>query len=180
MSSQVKKFHPALKHGAFSATAILPGEDPAAFKELHQKLIAELAPIGALEDDIVATIARLLWRKKNLATLRIAELALAHHSKIPEWEFAPAQREAALQAAELQSREELGDTYVLVELGETATVDRLLQDLGVEERLEARIDKSLKRLLFLRGLKSLSSSSSSAPLQPPPVLQRVPGPKRVA
>jgi hypothetical protein len=180
MSRQFKKFHPALKHGAFSATAVLPGEDPAAFKELHQKLIAELAPIGALEDDIVATIARLLWRKKNLATLRIAELALEHHSKIPEWEFAPAQREAELQAAELQSREELGDAYTLVELGETATVDRLLQDLGIEERLDARIDKSLKRLLFLRGLKSLSSSSSSAPLQPLPVPQRVPGPTRVA
>ena len=76
MSNQIKKFHPALKHGAFSATAILPGEDPAAFRDLHQKLIVELTPIGALEDDIVATIARLLWRKKNLATLRIAELAL--------------------------------------------------------------------------------------------------------
>ena len=37
MSRQVKKFHPALKHGAFSATAVLPGEDPAEFKELHQK-----------------------------------------------------------------------------------------------------------------------------------------------
>ena len=145
---------------------------------MHQKLIAELAPTGALEDDIVATLARLLWRKKNLATLRIAELALEHHSKIQDdWEV-PAQHEEI----ELQAREELGGTYALVELGETATVERLLQDLGVEERLDAMIDKSLKRLLFLRGLKSLSpsSSSSSAPLQPRPALQPVPGPKRVA
>ena len=193
MSSRVKKFHPALKHGAFSATAILPGEDPAAFRELHQQVIADLAPNGALEDDIVATIARLLWRKKNLATLRIAELALEHQSRIQvqkrpsrwedvllEIEVTPAQREAARQAADLQAREELGDTYELVELGETATVDRLLQDLEVEERLDARIDKCLKRLLFLRGLKSLSPASSSALLQPVPASQRIPGPKRVA
>jgi hypothetical protein len=65
MSVQVKKFRAAFRHGAFSATAILPGEDPTAFKELHQNIIAELAPVGALEDDIVLTITRLVWRKKK-------------------------------------------------------------------------------------------------------------------
>jgi hypothetical protein len=163
----IKKFHPALKHGAFSATAILPGEDPAAFRDLHQKVIAELNPVGALEEDIVATIARLLWRKQNIATLRRAELALEHHSKIQVQKLAPwedltqsgissAEREAATKAAELQAQDELGETYALVELGETATVDRLLQDLTLEERLEARIDKCLKRWVLLRGVKSLS------------------------
>src|SRR5262249_56790999 len=82
MSIHVKKFHAALKHGAFSATAILPGEDPAALKELHQNIIAELAPVGALEDDIVWTIARLVWRKNNFATLRKGELLLEHESRI--------------------------------------------------------------------------------------------------
>ena len=77
MSVHVKKFRAALKHGAFSATAILPGEDPAAFKKTHEDIIAELVPDGALEDDIVWTIARLVWRKKNFATLRKAEFALA-------------------------------------------------------------------------------------------------------
>ena len=76
MSVQVKKLHAAFKHGAFSATAILPGEDPAALKELHQKLIAELAPVGALEDDIVLTITRLVWRKKKI--LRRFELRSSH------------------------------------------------------------------------------------------------------
>jgi hypothetical protein len=82
MSVRVKKLPPALKHGAYSASGILPGEDPAAFKKLHHKLIAELRPIGALEDDIVGTIARLLWRKQNLATFRVAELARARVSTI--------------------------------------------------------------------------------------------------
>jgi hypothetical protein len=121
MSVQVKKLHPALKHGAYSATAFLPGEDPVAFRELHQKIIAELAPVGALEDDIVGTIARLLWRKENLATLRIAELAREHEARIrtrilpsqfgelPDIQVARAQREAAMQAAEEQAREELGE-----------------------------------------------------------------------
>ena len=178
MSVHVKKFRAALKHGAFSATAILPGEDPAELKELHRKLIAELTPVGALEDHIVWTIARLVWRKEHLATLRIGELVLEHESRIQaqksqfellEMEkYSAERREATMQAAEDQARKDLGANYVLVEIGETATMDRLLQDLAVEERLGAMIDKCLKRLLFLRGLKSLRPVSSSAPLQPVP------------
>jgi len=173
MSVHVKKFRAALKHGAFSATAILPGEDPDAFKELHQNIIAELAPVGALEEHIVWTIARLVWRKEHLATLRKGELALEHESRIQaqksqfellEMEkYSAERREATMQAAEDQARKDLGASYELVEIGEAATVDRLLQDLAVVERLDAMIDKCLKRLLFLRGLKSLKP-----PLPPVP------------
>jgi hypothetical protein len=72
MSIQVKK---VLKHAGYAATALLPGENPADFEKLHQDLIAELKPDGPLEDDIVARMARLVWRKQNLATFRMAELA---------------------------------------------------------------------------------------------------------
>jgi hypothetical protein len=75
MFDRVKKCHPALRHGGFATTTILPGESAAEFEKQHRKLIAELTPNGALEEDIVATMARLLWRKQNLATFRIAELA---------------------------------------------------------------------------------------------------------
>src|SRR5262245_36041180 len=160
MSIQVKKLHAALKHGAYSATAVLPGEDLEAFKKLHQECIAHYAPVGPLEDDVVATMARLLWRKQNLATFRLAELA--HR------------REAALQATEDQARKELGDRYALVEIG--ATVDRLLQELMVEERLDAMIDKCIKRLLHLRGLRSLSTAPSSPPLQQTAATARIPSP----
>ena len=67
--------HPALKHGAYSAIAVLPGESRAEFEKLRRDLMAEFTPSGALEDHIVMTIAHLTWRKKNLATLRISELA---------------------------------------------------------------------------------------------------------
>jgi hypothetical protein len=192
-SSLVSKFkgrHPALKHGAYSATALLPGEDAAEFEKLHQALIAELAPSGALEDDMVATMARYLWRKQNLATFRIAEDARNRSSaitseKLPsdhsfplldmfEDEIDPAQRRELIRAAADQARQELGEKYKLVEIGEMATVNRLMTDLEVEERLDAMIDRCLKRLLFLRGLKSLSQASSSPPQQ------RITGPKRAA
>jgi hypothetical protein len=194
------KNHPALKHGGYAVTAILPGENRAGFEKLHQNLIAELAPVGALEDDIVATIARMVWRKQNLATVRLAELAgqrrqaiqsehvaaaLAKRRGLRVSHFSPieletAEREAAVQTAERQARKELGEIYELAEIGGTATVNGLLRDVGVEDRLDAMIDKCLKRLLFLRGLKSLPTASSSAPSQPIAEPQRIQGPTRAA
>ena len=50
-----EKLPPALKHAAYSATSILPGESLAEFEKLHQSLIADISPAGPLEEDIVAT-----------------------------------------------------------------------------------------------------------------------------
>ena len=175
----VIKTPPALKHGAYAATAILPGESRADFEKLHRDLIAEYIPKGVHEYDIVATMARLLWRKQNLKTLRIAELARSHLEQVmPDVQTflrpakakdsaksnEPSEVEVAVQAAVDQTREEFGEAYELVELGEAATVQCLVYDLEVQERLEAMIDKCLKRLLFVRGLKSfLAPPPSSAP-----------------
>jgi hypothetical protein len=211
MLTQVQKTHPALKHGGYSATTILPGEDSAAFEKLHRDLIVEFSPKGALEQDIVATIARLVWRKQNLATFRRAELVREHRNAIrskrvaaiekkykpqplrpsseeerilrlleTDYEFIADERERAVKDADRRAREELGEAYELAEIGEPTMVDRLLQDLGVEERLDASIDKCLKRLLFLRGLKSLPTASISDPPQPIAKPQRIPGPTTAA
>ena len=167
-----KESHPALKHGAYSAMALLPGENPAEFKKLHERLIAELVPQGALEEDIVATIARLVWRKQNLAIFRLAKHAQDRWSaikseKLPD-DFSmlsgledPAEHQALIREAEHEARKELGENYKLVEVGEIATFDCLMKDLEVEERLDAMINKRLKGLLFVRGLKSLSGRSTA-------------------
>jgi len=197
MPVHTKKHHPVLKHAGYAAMTILPGENEAEFEKLHRDLIAELAPNGALEDDIVASMAHLLWRKKNLATFRIAALARDRCGQIRsetipqdvvEYDFPmlapirkvdPAVREAATRAAEAQIRKELGDAYELVEIGETATVDCLTKDLEVQDRLDAMITKYLKQLLFLRGLKSISpTTAASTPSTAPPT--RIRGPSKAA
>ena len=69
---KTRKTPSALKHGAYANTAVLGDEDPKEFKKLHRDLIDEFAPQGTFEDRIVADIARLMWRKQNLATNRLA------------------------------------------------------------------------------------------------------------
>jgi hypothetical protein len=50
-------------------------------------------------------------------------------------------------------------------MGEEATLDRLMKELEVQERLDAAIDRCIKRLLLVRGVKSMSIGSNSAPPQ---------------
>ena len=85
-----------------------------------------------------------------------------------------AEREKAIRAADDIARNELGDLYELAKMADTVTVACLMEDLAVEERLDAAIDKCLKRLLLVKGLKSMSASSSSAPLN------RITGPSEAA
>ena len=173
MPTRFNKVHPALKHAGYSATTLLPGEDAAAFEKLHRDIIAEFSPAGALEEHIVADIACLRWRKQNLATFRIAELANARHQKIisetvpsdglhPLSFTDPALVREGYRAAEEQARQELGEIYKLIDIGEPATIQGLMKELDIKERLDSLISKCLKQLLIVRGVKSLSPASSIA------------------
>ena len=198
MPVRVKKIHPALKHGGYAATVLLPGESIDEFEKLRRDLIANFTADGALEGDIVEDLAGRLWRKQNRATFRAAEVARQHYNAIVSREFDKlrasglteeeeygnkevlewygiteekelrrkamlAEREKAIRAADDIARNELGDMYELAKMADTLTVACLMEDLAVEERLDAAIDKCLKQLLFVKGLKSISASSSSAP-----------------
>jgi hypothetical protein len=186
-----KKPHSALKHGGYSALGLLPGESPAEFEQLHKRVTEELAPSGPLEEDIVSTLARLLWRKQNRSTFRNAELArnrldaIIHEEtarrNIPksfmfmqieeESEEVQAAREEAQRVGRERAQKELGDLYELTTV-DVATDDRLLTELAVEERVDALIDKCIKRLLMVRGVKSMA-------IQMPSESPKVPEPRSV-
>src|SRR5262245_19585507 len=137
-----------------------------------------------------------MWRQQTVKTLRIAKSARERASAIrsemipsttpPLLDFPlfgvssdwsppdPADVEAATEAAEAQARKELGENYKFVEMGDLATATQMLADLEIEERLNAMIDKRLKRLWMLQASKSLSSTASST------TLPRLSGPKNAA
>ena len=130
----VKKPQNALKHGAYSTVGLLPGENASEFGDLRKAVLDELAPQGPLEEDIVRTIVRLLWRKQNLSTIRAAQWARQRRAqiiadevarrKIPDgFEFMlppfeatqemQAARAEAARAGDEQAQDELGDYYEL-------------------------------------------------------------------
>ena len=81
---------------------------------------------------------------------------------------------SAEASVESEGRRELGDLYAFVEMGEEATLDRLVEELGVQERLDGMIDRCIKRLLVVRGIKSISVESTSSPPR------SISGPSKVA
>jgi hypothetical protein len=60
MPTRGNKVHPALKHGGYSASTILPGESVAEFEKMHRDLIVEFSPAGRYEEHVVASMAQLL------------------------------------------------------------------------------------------------------------------------
>jgi hypothetical protein len=181
--TRLKKHLPALKHGGYSRRGVLPGESISDFEKLRDELVAEFRPDGALERDTVATLARLVWRKQNLETFQVAEQVRRRRGQIVkeecarrnvsepsflmlsfgETEEALAARREAEQAGEEEARDELGDRYALIE----TTIESVLEDWEVEERLDAMIDKCVKRLLMLKGVKSLLAAPPSQPAKLP-------------
>jgi hypothetical protein len=174
------RISPALKHGGYSGMTILPGEDPAAFEKLHKDLIVEWNPRGPLAKDAVSELAHVMWRKQHIDTFWVAECARNRFAAI-QTEHAPTDfiddsmgvfpskedREAGQAAAEDEARKELGsDAWELIQLGELATPDRMMAELSMRDRMNSMIDRCLKRLVLIEGVKSISSSSPKAPSTP--------------
>ena len=160
MGLSANRLPPALKHGTYSAMTVMPTEDPREFDKLHQQLIEEWLPSGALEEDSVATMARLVWRKRNLATLRVAEMVQGKLQSIRYGHDEPVCDEVQ------EAREELGHFGELADLGTDGTMYGLSKALDLIERLDGQIDRCLKRLLMARGATSMfAQNASGKPLQ---------------
>jgi hypothetical protein len=183
MKKQANRIPPALRHGVYSGLALLPGEDPDEFKKFVQEIVAEYNPTGRSEQEIVKNMACFMWRRQNLETYRIAKVACDKHSRIysslsppvrftgvllSEYEYeketrSPEELDALRKQADKQAERELGAAVELVEVGDVVTIDYLEKEIPIVDRLDNMIDRCLKRLLFVRGLKSLSAPSSAAP-----------------
>jgi hypothetical protein len=70
------------------------------------------------------------------------------------------------QAADEQARQEFEDIYELIDIGDSATLDGLMKELEVADRLQGMINRYLKQLLMVRGVKSLSSAAASGSTPP--------------
>jgi hypothetical protein len=170
--AKIKKPSNALRHGAYSTTALLPGESSTDYERVRQGLVNELKPQGPLEEHVVGNMAQLLWRRQNLHIFRRAEAVRKRRHEIIRGEmrrrdlreaFAhlhedanQAAREEATRAGEQLARTEIGDEYALIE-NDIVTEDRLMVDLAIQERIDVLIDRCIKRLLMLRGFKSMEN-----------------------
>jgi hypothetical protein len=155
-----RKVHPALRHGLYSALTVLPGEDYAAFQKLYRHLVEEYAPSGVSEFELVQNIARLMWRKKNLATYYLAYLARRYCDNVIEGKLVGRREAQAREKAEQEVREELGPEGRLLDLKDDHQA--MMGDLTVHEKLDAMIARNIKQLFLVKGLKTVGGLGPSA------------------
>lgn len=65
----------ALKTGAYSRQAVLPGEDAAQFAALQAQLQQDFEPVGAAEMAMVQDLAALIWKKSRIERIEQAVMA---------------------------------------------------------------------------------------------------------
>jgi hypothetical protein len=61
--------HNAIKHGPFAEALVILDENKEDFDELHQSCVKELKPSGRMEEEVVLTIAKYMWRKRRIERL---------------------------------------------------------------------------------------------------------------
>ncbi|MBX9581199.1 MAG: hypothetical protein K2X87_12890, partial [Gemmataceae bacterium] len=65
----------AVRHGLLSAAPVVAGEDPAAWDRHVADVSASLAPAGAVEQQLAARAALLLWRLARVARFEAAAVS---------------------------------------------------------------------------------------------------------
>ena len=142
------------------------------------------------------TIARYVWRKQNLKTYRKAEAAkkwqqellttLVRRSDLPEEIVAgilknkktaypeiPPRFMTEVNVAEVKAlykevTKQTGEQNLeLAFIADQVTTANLHTELELNDRLDCMIDRALKRLLMVRGIKSLAVSSEALPSRTP-------------
>jgi hypothetical protein len=159
MPKKTAKFLRAMKHGGYSNTTLLPNEDGKAFKILHDDLHDDLLPSGPLEEDAVLSIARFVWRKQNMSVYRAESNKRIRFTLNIFDKRLPGEIEAANEARDKQPlKVVVPNAEASTEMGELVTIERLVKELELIDRLDSLIDRALKRLLMIRGVKSISAS----------------------
>ena len=190
----------AWKHGGYSNLGVLPGESAHEFKRLHQSLIVEWEPSGPTECETVLSLAKCMWRQSRLTIYaQITEACreparhMLHDAIVafraaraahgpprptpPEWEK-PATELSANRNQEQQQ---------LATISEQVTREKLIEEIDLAGRLDARIDRLLKRLFQLKAAKQMlglgsrsQDGSSGARKLPSPGASRANGGGQVA
>jgi hypothetical protein len=164
---------------AFSQMVLFPGEDREEFDTLHQALIEEWNPEGPTQHDKVFNIAQNMWRKRRMDTYRkeraeFGERVLRGGEKQIEQALKYLEPEAEKLSSDLRlpvpkrdhfertlPREKFRSDAAYREAIAEAVVrwfcghKIILDELAVEERLDAKIDKDLAALGRMKTMQQM-------------------------
>ncbi len=151
----------ALKHGLFAVQDVVPTENQAEFDSMREQMLADLAPVGAMETLLAQRAFSLAWRLQRAATMQaqVTQDMVESHISTKQWRL---------------GRRQPKDTWEIPDylaLGRIAKEDwcssKLIERLFEYER---RIEKSLyKTIAQLQAMKAarLTAQADAAEMQHP-------------
>jgi hypothetical protein len=77
----------ALKHGLSAEQMVIPGENPADYAALGERLMRDFAPENVLEEDLVARLTGTLWRLRRIPLLENAYFAYCQHKRLWDTDY---------------------------------------------------------------------------------------------
>lgn len=120
----------ALKTGPTGRTVLLPSDDAAAYERHVQRFVAEFAPCGDREAELVLSLANTQWRLSRIPALEAGIYAVAH-----------------LEMADLFPEETPAARAALIQAKAFLTYNRQLNDLQLQEsRLRRQFENDLASL----------------------------------
>ena len=143
----------ALKHGLTARTVVLSNEDEDEYNALLDAYVLDLAPVGAVELDLVVEMANARWRQRRLSLIESSLLDEQIETQKPKLE-----RIYKLYTPVIEHSFAF---TTLVESGPLLSLSRM------ESRLERAYSRALKNLLQLQR-----NRKSAAPAAPPPTNDR--------
>jgi len=125
----------ALKHGLLTKTALLPGDDQSAFRDLSDGIIADLCPVGDMESIIVDRVINTVWRLRRSSQVETG-LFVREHAADDE-----ARLWAAVRTLEAPSQEWILDQAALLSPEETAKMKETLKKEAYASAIQAAKDR---------------------------------------
>jgi hypothetical protein len=128
----------AVRHGLLAEQVVIKGEDPAEFEGYRDRMLGELAPVGAIETMLAERAAGLAWRLRRAERLQSAVFATVYRENADDIVLWP-RHGLPIKPGPNEDEVILGQV-VMTDFARAQILDRLL----VHER---RIESSLYRTM---------------------------------
>ena len=146
----------AVKHGLLAEQVVIHGEDPAQFDLYREGMLAELAPVGAVEEMLAERAVSLAWRLRRAERLHSAVFATVYRENAGDIVLWP-RHGLPIEPKPDEEAVILGQV-VMTDFARAQVLDRLLVH---ERRIENSLYRTMRELRKEREARTAAEASHS-------------------
>jgi len=148
----------AAKHGLLAEQVVIKGEDPAEFEGYRDRMLEELAPVGAIETMLAERAVGLAWRLRRAERLQSAVFATVYRENADDIVLWP-KHGLPIKPGPGEDEVVLGQV-VMTDFARSQVLDRLVV---YERRIENSLYRTMAALRKGRQARVTAGSESATP-----------------